>query len=315
VIAHLLPDTPGFAGILRTLAVLETSGIEDGMQIAIIGPGGIGSTFAFQLSRAGHDVTVVARGSRLEQLRCEEAIVTTDGERATVRVAAELDATTAWDLVLVTVLVSQVDVLLPVLGGSNAKAVMFMFNTFGSLDRLRDAVGPQRFAFGFPAIVASLDEGRLSSSVLRRGMTIVTDPMWARVFSEAGIPATVHPDMESWLRTHAAVIVPMAIAGGIADRRGSGLSKGESLKLARAMDEGFRLVRYLGNSITPAPVAVVERMPVRALAALVWGLTRLGVFARTLAVARAEEPRMLIDEMSSAAPGRTSALQAVRPWR
>jgi 2-dehydropantoate 2-reductase len=284
------------------------------MQIAIIGPGGIGSTFAFQLSTAGHDVTVVARGSRLEQLRRDEAIVTTDGERATVRVADELDATTAWDLVLVTVLVSQVGVLLPTLSRSSAKTVMFMFNTFGSLERLRDAVGPKRFAFGFPAAVASLSEGRLSSSILRRGMsTTVTDPVWAKVFNEAGIPATVHPDMESWLRTHAAVIVPLAIAGGIADRRGSGLSKGESVQLARAMDEGFRLVRHLGNSITPAPMAVVERMPVRALAALVWGLTRLGVFARTLAVAPADEPRMLIDEMSAAAPGHTPALQAVRP--
>jgi 2-dehydropantoate 2-reductase len=167
-----------------------------------------------------------------------------------------------------------------------------------------------------PAIVASLRDGRLSSSILRRGMsTTVTDPVWAKVFKDAGIPATVHPDMESWLRTHAAVIVPLAIAGGIADRKGSGLSKSESVKLARAMDEGFRLVRHLGNSITPAPMAVVERMPVRALAALVWGLTRLGVFARTLAVAPADEPRMLIDEMSAAAPGRTSALQAVRPER
>jgi 2-dehydropantoate 2-reductase len=309
-----LVDTPGFASILRTVAVLETSGIEDGMQIAIIGPGGIGSTFAFQLSRAGHDVTVVARGGRLVRLRRDGAIVTTDGQRAPVRVAGELDAATEWDLVLVTVLVSQVDVLLPMLGGSNAKAVMFMFNTFGSLDRLRDAVGPKRFAFGFPAIVASLRDGRLSSSILRRGMsTTVTDPVWAKVFNDAGIPATVHPDMESWLRTHAAVIVPLAIGGGIAQRRGSGLSKDESVKLSRAMDEGLRLVRHLGNSITPAPMAVVERMPVRALAALLWMLTRLRAFTRTLGVAPADEPRMLIDEMSAAAPGRTPALQAVRP--
>jgi 2-dehydropantoate 2-reductase len=36
------------------------------MQIAIVGPGSIGSTFAFWLSEAGHDVTVIARGTRLE---------------------------------------------------------------------------------------------------------------------------------------------------------------------------------------------------------------------------------------------------------
>jgi 2-dehydropantoate 2-reductase len=284
------------------------------MRIAVIGLGGIGSTFAFQLSRAGHDVTVVARGSRLEQLRRDGSIVTTDGERTAVRFADELDVTTPWDLVLVTVLVSQVDALLPVLGRSSAKAVMFMFNTFGSLDRLRDAVGPERFAFGFPAIVASIDDGRLSSSILRRGMsTTVTDPFWAKVFSDAGIPTTVHADMQSWLRTHAAVIVPLVIAGRTADRRGSGLSKDESLMLARAMDEGLRLVRQLGDSITPAPMAIVSHLPVRAQAALVWTLTRLQTFVRTVAVAPADEPRMLIDEMSAASPGHTSALLAVRP--
>ena len=39
------------------------------MKLAILGTGGIGSTFAFHLARAGHDVTVIARGKRLEQLR------------------------------------------------------------------------------------------------------------------------------------------------------------------------------------------------------------------------------------------------------
>jgi 2-dehydropantoate 2-reductase len=61
------------------------------MQIAIVGPGGIGSTVAFRLARAGHDITVVARGGRLEQLRRDGAIVTTKGECAPVSVSGELD--------------------------------------------------------------------------------------------------------------------------------------------------------------------------------------------------------------------------------
>ncbi|ORA84836.1 NAD(P)-binding domain-containing protein [Mycobacterium malmoense] len=284
------------------------------MQIAIVGPGSIGSTFAFQLSKAGHDVTVIARGTRLEQLRRAGAIVTVEGERAAVHVSGELDTTTDWDLVLVTVLVSQVDVLLPVLSASAAKSVMFMFNTFQSLDRLRDAVGPQRFAFGFPAIVADLDDGRLSSTILRRGMlTTVSDPFWAKVFTDAGIPTTVHPDMESWLRTHAAVVVPLVIAGSTALRRGTGISREEAVRLARATKEGLQLVRHLGNSVTPAPIAVISRSPVPVLAALFWTLTRLDAFTRTIAAAPADEPRTLIDEMTSAWPGRTPALLAVRP--
>ena len=49
------------------------------MKIAILGTGAIGSTFAFQLARNTHDVTVIARGKRLEQLQAEQAIVTVTG--------------------------------------------------------------------------------------------------------------------------------------------------------------------------------------------------------------------------------------------
>jgi len=284
------------------------------MQIAVIGLGGIGSTFAFQLARAGHEVTVVARGARLEQLRRDGAIITTDDERAPVRVSGELDADTDWDLVLVTVLVSEVDVLLAPLGRCAGKTVMFMFNTFDSLDRLRDAVGPQRFAFGFPALMASVEDGKLSATIPRRGITTtVNEPLWAKVFADAGIPATVHDDMESWLRSHAALIVPLAIAGGMARRRRRGISWVEAGRLARATGEGVRPVRSLGNVITPASVAMLARLPVPVLAALLWALTRVPVFTSTIAAVPADEPGVLIDQMTAAAPGQTPELLAVRP--
>ena len=59
------------------------------LPIAVIGAGRIGSSCAYQLTRAGHDVTVVARrGSpRLAQLERDHGIVLTTGERVNVRVA------------------------------------------------------------------------------------------------------------------------------------------------------------------------------------------------------------------------------------
>src|SRR6478609_1911500 len=100
------------------------------MQIAIVGTGAIGSTFAYQLARAGHAVTVIARGARLEQLERDGAVVLASGERAAVQVSCALDVRTAYDLVLVTVLAPQVAAVLPALRASAARTVMFMFNTF-----------------------------------------------------------------------------------------------------------------------------------------------------------------------------------------
>ncbi|MDI1475048.1 2-dehydropantoate 2-reductase N-terminal domain-containing protein [Polyangium sp. y55x31] len=283
------------------------------MKIAVLGPGGIGSTFAFELARAGHDVTVIARGKRLEHLQQDRAIVTASGKRAAVHVSAALDTTTEWDLVLVTVLVSQVDAVLPTLAASAAKTIMFMFNTFEPFARLREAVGASRFAFGFPAILATLDEGKLASEIVTRGLlTTVTDATWAKVFTDAGIPAVVHADMESWLRTHAALVVPVMIAAATAHTRRAGVSWTEATNLARAMDEGLRLVRRLGNTLTPAPVATVSRLPIPVLASLLWTASRLSPI-RKAGAAGYSEPRTLIDAMAAAAPGEIPALLAVRP--
>ena len=75
------------------------------LRIAVLGAGKIGSTFAFQLARAGgHDVTVIARpGSvRLQQLatrRGDHRRQGRTGERAGFNA---LDEQTPYDLVIVT---------------------------------------------------------------------------------------------------------------------------------------------------------------------------------------------------------------------
>jgi 2-dehydropantoate 2-reductase len=283
------------------------------MHIAIIGLGAIGSTFAFHLARAGHEVTVVARGQRLEQMQRDGAIVTSDGARAAVRVSAALDTSVPFDLVLVTVLAHQVDAVLPTLAKSAARTVMFMFNTFAPLAELRAAVGAARFAFGFPSVLGTLEEGKLNAQVQQRGMlTTVTDDTWRRVFSEAGIPSVVHIDMESWLRTHAALVVPFMIATVLAYRRSAGLSWVEAAQLARALDEGVALVRRLGNRITPAFAVVLSRLPTFLVAAIMWTATRVPALRR-LGALGAREPLALIDAMDAMAPGQLPTLRAVRP--
>ena len=284
------------------------------MRIAVVGLGGIGSTFARQLSLAGHEVTVVARNARLEQLQRDGAIVSTGGARAKVTVCAALDATIEYDLVLVTVLASQVDPVLPSLTASRARTVMFMFNTFEPLTRLRAAVGAARFAFGFPSIVANLVEGgQLASAIVTRGaLSPVTDAAWGQVFTAAGIPCFVEPDMESWLRTHAAVVVPVMTVSVVAHARNAGVSWAEAAQSARAMDEGFQLVRRLGHSLTPSAMAVLSRVPAFLVTTLLWLASRSSLF-RKMGTVGPREPRALIDEMSAVAPGQTPALLAIRP--
>src|SRR5208282_2469170 len=99
---------------------------------------------------AGHDVTLVARGARLDKLTRDGGVIATSPPTtptpARVTVATAVDPSCAWDLVLVTVLAHQLDAaLLGVLKSCpDSTTVMFMFNTFAALDEYRNAVGASR---------------------------------------------------------------------------------------------------------------------------------------------------------------------------
>ncbi len=283
------------------------------MKIAIVGAGRIGSTFGLYLARAGHDVTLIARGKRLEELQRDPAIVPLKGERAPVAAAGTLDGAVAWDLVLVTVLAHQVDAVLPALQASAAKSVMFMFNTFEPVARLREAVGAARFVFAFPMVIAHFVDGKLKSTVNGPGMaTTVSSEAWAQLFKAAQIPSVVEHDMDSWLRSHVAAVAPLMALGCAVRARQRGLAWSEAAHYARAMAEASALVRQLGHRIIPGGVALLSRLPSFVATALLWLGSRTTAL-RVLGALGPAEPQQLIDAMTAAAPDHTQALQQIRP--
>lgn len=287
------------------------AGYVAGMKIAVLGAGAIGSTFAYHLARDGHEVTAVARGARLERLQEDRAIVLSDGARAPVAVAGTLDPTVPYDLVLVTVLAPQVESVLPALRQSAAKHIMFMFNTFEPLDRLRDAVGAERFSFGFPGgVLAHLIDGKLRRRVLRG--TTVGNAAWARVFGAAGIPTVTSADMHGWLRSHAAFVIPLMSIGVVVAHRNAGITWREARRYAAALARAFHVVRGLGHAVTPTEVAWLSRLPRPLTTCLFWLMSRTQEL-RNLGALGAAEPRMLIDMVAAAAPGQAAELLAIRP--
>ena len=300
---------------------MATRAISSSLRIAVLGVGNIGSTFAFQLARTGnHDVTVIARpGSvRLQQLKRDEAIVDVKGQRASVRVADALDEQTPYDLVIVTLMAHQVDAVLPALQRSAAACIQFMFNIFNP-ERLQEAVGTGRCAFGMNFVQAMLDgDGKLKATIGAAGQkTLMSEQRWVDAFNAAGLPAAIERDMPLWLRSHVPLCVAFESVSVAGVRRGGGASWKEALLLARGVHASFRLIRELGYSIYPRTKKLIVRSPAPVLATMLWSMSRIRSFRELLATGKVE-CAALVDAMCAAAPLATrpavlSAIQAMKP--
>ena len=292
------------------------------LSIAVIGAGKIGSTFAYQLARAGHDVTVIARPAslRLQQLQRDQAIILKTGERAEVRVADKLDEEAAYNLVVVTTPAHQVDAVLPALQRSKAQWVQFMFLTFEP-ERLRDAIGSHRCSLGMPLpLMATMDsEGRIKPTIINSLKTKHGDQRSAKLFSSAGVPSAFEPEMALWLRCEAPVTVAsqsIAVAG---QRRGGGATWTEAEAVARGLHGGFAIVKGLGYRLYPSTKSTMYSVPNFLIAFLLWVFSRIPAM-RELQATGLNECRALIDTMVAAAakakpplPAAAKALLAIKP--
>ena len=287
------------------MLAMSTAAPASPLRIVIVGVGNIGSAFAFQLARiGGHDLTVVARpGSRrLEQLRRDGAIVDVIGGRANVHVTDALDERTPFDLILVTLLAHQIDAVLPALRRSAAGCVQFMFNTFDP-ERLREAVGPERCAFGMNFVQATLEgDGRLKAIIGAGGQKSLMDQeRWVDLFNASGLPAKVERDMPLWLRCHVPLCVAFESVSVTGVKRGGGASWKEALALARGVHASFALIKALGYPVYPRAKALIDHAPASMFAAVLWSMSRVRTFRELLATGQAE-CEALVDAMIATAP-------------
>jgi len=246
------------------------------VRILVLGAGVIGSVYAGKLLEAGHDVVLLARGSRLADLQ-SHGLLLEDAESGnrTAQMAAVVSEPAAddrFDLVLVPVRSEQLPSALAVLTRMTDRSdVLFFGNTGKRVAELAAALG-ERAMFGFPAAGGTRDGPTIKYVLIRQQKTMLGEPDGTRtsrirhlqhVLEGAGFPTLISADIGAWLLGHAAFVVPIAFAlyrVGIDAPRLAADSDTVRL-MVLATREAFTALHAAGNDELPMNLRALYRLP------------------------------------------------------
>lgn len=253
------------------------------MRILVYGSGPLGSLFAARLLDAGHDVSLLARGQRLADLRQHGLVLVDDlSGRESVsqpRIVERLLPDDAYDLVLVIMRKNHALEILPVLAANQKCAnILFLMNNAAGPGELLQALGEQRVMIGFPMAagyrkgyvihyLAGGGEGKETRIPIGEANGQITARLQQTgdiLASMDGFAADLRTDMDAWLKTHVALLMPSlapAIRAAGRDNLRMARTRDAILLAVRAIREGFRVVQALGFPIVPEKMRLLMRMP------------------------------------------------------
>lgn len=290
------------------------------MRILIYGAGVIGSLLGGKLAKAGHHVSVLARGKRLDDLRAHGLVLVDgfSGRRTEVRVDAveSLKPDDYYDLVIVPVRKDQIADIIPVLAGnSRVMNVLVMVNSTEGPGQWADALGHNRLLLGFPGAGGAREDHIVRYNIVSPLIQATTlgEPdgritprlrCIQKAFAGAGIPTAISRNMSDWQKTHVAWVSPFA--NGIymfaGDPAGLKRSKDGVRLMLTAIREAFAGLRKAEVRVTPGKLNVFRFVPLPVLTAIFrWylGTRHCDLVVTRHAIAARDEMQALAEELAA----------------
>lgn len=288
------------------------------MKILIYGAGPFGSFFSERLTEAGHQVSLLARGQRLKDLREHGVVIenSSTGARTITKVdiVEKLEEGDYYDLVIIPMRKNQTIEILPDLArNKRVPTFLFMMNNAEGQRRLVDALGKERVMIGFP-----LPGGERDGHIVRM-VSVDTDRKWTLPLGEVdgsitertrqvadvvasmrGYRVQIRRDMDNWLKCHVALLMPglvPALYASNTDLERMARSKDALILASRGLKDSLRKLRHSG--IRVMPYAVLEWIPEPLMIFLLRKLARkeeMRISAVGHALAARDEMQHLTDE-------------------
>jgi len=252
------------------------------MKILVYGAGPLGSVFAAKLHQGGHDVSILARGQRLIDLREHGVVIhnmaNEEWMTARVNVVEQLAPDDDYDLVMVIMRKNNALDILPILAtNTRVPNILFLMNNAAGPDALVEALGRERVLTGFPSSAGCRDghvihcltgteeepsaipfgevDGRVTERT--RGIAAVFD-------TTPGFKAEIRTDMDAWHKYHVALLMPSlapALYACGTDRLRMLRTQDAIVLAIRAVREGFRVLKAQGLPLTPSSFRLFAWLP------------------------------------------------------
>jgi len=245
------------------------------MNVLVFGAGVLGSLYAALLHEAGINVTLVARGSRYEDLMKHGVVLKKfdTGEESTtrVRVVEGMPADEYFDVCLVLVQKTQLESTLAALKTNlHISSFVFMNNTAEGPQAMIDALGQDRVMMGHAnaggerighvvhyMITQEITLGELDGRKSERLLKI------ASTLKKAKLDVTFSANIDSWKRYHVALAVPFGWAMYINESCNIRLSENREdvIRCLQGIREAFAALRKLGYPVEPPKLRWVFALP------------------------------------------------------
>ncbi len=242
------------------------------MKILIFGAGVIGSLYGALLAEAGYDVSVYARGRRLESLARDGLQYKSKGKirKAPVKALSRLEPEACYDFVFLTVRENQLHAALEELRKNSSPTIVTMVNSLETYDQWEAICGAGRIIPAFPGAGGGFDGSVLDAALTPRliqpttfGKTDGRERDLARVLRRAKIPVQIVPDMHAWQLCHLAMVVPIADAYyESADPGNAGRDAALMRKTAKRIRDNLNAIVARKLRLSPGKMQAFRLLPV-----------------------------------------------------
>ncbi len=247
------------------------------MKILVYGAGVQGSFLAHVLDDGGHDVEILARGNRAEQLRENGIVIRHYFQRKTtvnkIKVIEELKGNDFYDIIFVTMKYNDFEKVLPILAQNISENIVLVGNNVSALEMQEyietHSANKKNLVFGFQVtggkrteehvVAIRFDGGEMKVGSLNGDVPIKL--ILEKAFEPTKYKITFENNIDAWLMNHAAMIPGMNFAIYIKGNDAKAVARDKELlkEAVYSMGECFDVLENLGYEMNPKKLALFVR--------------------------------------------------------